>query len=212
MGFDVPEVVWSQCQSQLRSELPEQQYNTWIRPLIIQPASDPLAAVVHLLAPNRFIEDWVKNKFLARIEELFDQLGGKSVSLAVAANRSSAPVFQQSAGKSSNDQANSVNNESFQPEAHRGREEPSRIVVPSQRIIEAPAIIKSAAESSLKTNLNKNFTFDSFVEGKSNQLAFAAAQASGLPMNVGPCINTPGFPASMVSLTARVVSVAARLR
>ena len=43
-------------------------------------------------------------------------------------------------------------------------------------IIEAPAIIKSAAESSLKTNLNKNFTFDSFVEGKSNQLAFAAAQ------------------------------------
>ncbi|MDG1243457.1 MAG: chromosomal replication initiator protein DnaA, partial [Porticoccaceae bacterium] len=39
-----------------------------------------------------------------------------------------------------------------------------------------PAIIKSAAESSLKTNLNKNFTFDSFVEGKSNQLAFAAAR------------------------------------
>ena len=43
-------------------------------------------------------------------------------------------------------------------------------------MIGAPAIIKSAAESSLKTNLNKNFTFDSFVEGKSNQLAFAAAR------------------------------------
>ena len=176
MGFDVPEVVWSQCQSQLRSELPEQQYNTWIRPLIIQPASDPLAAVVHLLAPNRFIEDWVKNKFLARIEELFDQLGGKSVSLAVAANRSSAPVFQQSAGIPSNDLAVPGNSESFQPGVQQEHREPSRIVVPSQRIIEAPAIIKSAAESSLKTNLNKNFTFDSFVEGKSNQLAFAAAQ------------------------------------
>ena len=176
MGFDVPEVVWSQCQSQLRSELPEQQYNTWIRPLIIQPASDPLAAVVHLLAPNRFIEDWVKNKFLARIEELFDQLGGKSVSLAVAANRSSAPVFQQSAGIPSNDLAVPGNSESFQPGVQQEHREPSRIEVPSQRIIEAPAIIKSAAESSLKTNLNKNFTFDSFVEGKSNQLAFAAAQ------------------------------------
>ncbi|MDB9952949.1 DnaA/Hda family protein [Porticoccaceae bacterium] len=176
MGFDVPEVVWSQCQSQLRSELPEQQYNTWIRPLIIQPASDPLAAVVQLLAPNRFIEDWVKNKFLARIEELFDQLGGKSVSLAVAANRSSAPVFQQSAGSPSNDLAVPGNRESFQPGVQQEHREPSRIVVPSQRIIEAPAIIKSAAESSLKTNLNKNFTFDSFVEGKSNQLAFAAAQ------------------------------------
>ena len=43
-------------------------------------------------------------------------------------------------------------------------------------IVAAPAIIKSAAESSLKTNLNPNFTFDSFVEGKSNQLAFAAAR------------------------------------
>ncbi len=97
MGFDVPEVVWSQCQSQLRSELPEQQYNTWIRPLIIQSSSDQLDAVVQLLAPNRFIEDWVKNKFLARIEELFDQLGGKSVSLAVASERASTPVFQRSA-------------------------------------------------------------------------------------------------------------------
>jgi len=46
----------------------------------------------------------------------------------------------------------------------------------SQIIVDAPAIIQSAAESSLKTNLNSNFTFDSFVEGKSNQLAFAAAQ------------------------------------
>jgi chromosomal replication initiator protein len=165
MGFDVPEVVWSQCQSQLRSELPEQQYNTWIRPLIIQSSSDQLDAVVQLLAPNRFIEDWVKNKFLARIEELFDQLGGKSVSLCVASERTSTPVFQRSVEtETPNSQARAI----AQPE-------PSIVSQPAT-IIEAPAIIKSAAESSLKTNLNKNFTFDSFVEGKSNQLAFAAAQ------------------------------------
>jgi len=165
MGFDVPEVVWSQCQSQLRSELPEQQYNTWIRPLIIQSSSDQLDAVVQLLAPNRFIEDWVKNKFLARIEELFDQLGGKSVSLAVASERASSPVFQRPAEPES---PNIQVRVTAQPE--RG------IASQPATIIEAPAIIKSAAESSLKTNLNKNFTFDSFVEGKSNQLAFAAAQ------------------------------------
>ena len=165
MGFDVPEVVWSQCQSQLRSELPEQQYNTWIRPLIIQSSSDQLDAVVQLLAPNRFIEDWVKNKFLARIEELFDQLGGKSVSLGVASERTITPVFQRSVeAEAPNIQARAT----AQPEPSIG----SQPAV----IIEAPAIIKSAAESSLKTNLNKNFTFDSFVEGKSNQLAFAAAQ------------------------------------
>ena len=165
MGFDVPEVVWSQCQSQLRSELPEQQYNTWIRPLIIQSSSDQLDAVVQLLAPNRFIEDWVKNKFLARIEELFDQLGGKSVSLAVVSERASTPVFQRLAEPES---PNIKVRVAAQPE--RG------IASQPATIIEAPAIIKSAAESSLKTNLNKNFTFDSFVEGKSNQLAFAAAQ------------------------------------
>ena len=36
MGFDAPDIVWSQCQSTLQSELPEQQYNTWIRPLKIK--------------------------------------------------------------------------------------------------------------------------------------------------------------------------------
>ncbi|MDG2502413.1 MAG: chromosomal replication initiator protein DnaA [Porticoccaceae bacterium] len=165
MGFDLPEVVWSQCQSQLRSELPEQQYNTWIRPLIIQAPSDQLDAAVQLLAPNRFIEDWVKNKFLARIEELFHQLGGKSVSLAVARDRVSTPVFQRS-----------VKPESSSEQSRVIASLESGIAPQAAKIIEAPAIIKSAAENSLKTNLNKNFTFDSFVEGKSNQLAFAAAQ------------------------------------
>lgn len=171
MGFDVPEVVWSQCQNQLRSELPEQQYNTWIRPLIIQAPSDRVDEAVQLLAPNRFIEDWVKNKFLARIEELFHQLGGRSISLAVAARHvSSTPVFKNPV--EAEPIADAFSAEPVQSPSQRE----SAIVLPSQVNIEAPAIIKSAAESSLKTNLNKNFTFDSFVEGKSNQLAFAAAQ------------------------------------
>ena len=85
MGFDVPEIVWSQCQSQLRNELPEQQYNTWIRPLTVHvppgPHSD--AVVVQLMAPNRFIEDWVKNKFLSRIEQLYADFGGQAISLEI---------------------------------------------------------------------------------------------------------------------------------
>ena len=46
-----------------------------------------------------------------------------------------------------------------------------------------PAAIQSAAESSLRTNLNRDFTFDSFVEGKSNQLAFAAATGGFFTIN-----------------------------
>lgn len=177
MGFDAPEIVWSQCQSQLQSELPEQQYNTWIRPLKLKyfdadnerfndPSNDD---VIELLAPNRFVEDWVKSKFLNRIEELFHQLSGNGVVLGISASPANAPQYKQQ----SEFVSNSSNSEPSSTET------PSIIQNPSDldaAPVEAPAIIRSAAETSLRTNLNNEFTFDSFVEGKSNQLAFAAAQ------------------------------------
>jgi len=159
MESNVDSTVWTECQTMLRSELPEQQYNTWIRPLTIQ--SGEGAFDMRLLAPNRFIEDWVKNKFLSRIEELLAQLGGRSVKVDITVSRVDLGGFR----------ASTVLHQASIPEAQVLLGEPSR-----SNFVEAPAIIKSAAESSLKTNLNKNFTFDSFVEGKSNQLAFAAAR------------------------------------
>ena len=104
MGFDAPESVWSQCQSQLQNELPEQQYNTWIRPLTLNNHNDSYSAtsnsdVVRILAPNRFVEDWVKNKFLTRIEELFYQLSGNEVILDISAspaNGSAVPIPSRS--------------------------------------------------------------------------------------------------------------------
>lgn len=167
MGFNAPESVWSQCQSRLQSELPEQQYNTWIRPLTIKHLSGSYGlsspdTVVQLVAPNRFIEDWVKNKFLNRIEELFSQLSGNEVALDISAGPS---IDAQFAADVETPVAASVS-----PEP-RTAPNPAIELMPS-----APAIVRSAAESSLKTNLNHEFSFDSFVEGKSNQLAFAAAQ------------------------------------
>ena len=159
MESNVDTMVWAECQTMLRSELPEQQYNTWIRPLTIQSAEG--AFDLHLLAPNRFIEDWVKNKFLSRIEELLAQLGGKSVKVDIKVSRLDLEGFR----------AGAVPDRVVIPVTATAPVEPYR-----NNIVAAPAIIKSAAESSLKTNLNPNFTFDSFVEGKSNQLAFAAAR------------------------------------
>ena len=174
MGFDVPEVVWSQCQRQLRNELPEQQYNTWIRPLVVRTDSG-LGGVVELLAPNRFIEEWVKSKFLARIQDLFGEQGWTGVSLMVSSCEPRQPQFSAAAAIQSPQRLTPQRS----PEAFQQR--PAVVVSSGNNhvISEAPVLltsIKSAAESSLKTNLNKNFTFDSFVEGKSNQLAFAAAQ------------------------------------
>ena len=177
MGFDAPEIVWSQCQTQLQNELPEQQYNTWIRPLKLKyfdgdndrfndPSNDD---VIELLAPNRFVEDWVKSKFLNRIEELFHQLSGSGVVLGISASPANAPQYKQQTEYSSQKKIDAVIAEeklsvSVKPD------------IDSKEDIDAPAILRSAAETSLRTNLNNEFTFDSFVEGKSNQLAFAAAQ------------------------------------
>ena len=95
MESNVDTMVWAECQTMLRSELPEQQYNTWIRPLTIQSAEG--AFDLHLLAPNRFIEDWVKNKFLSRIEELLAQLGGKSVKVDIKVSRLDLEGFRAGA-------------------------------------------------------------------------------------------------------------------
>ncbi len=73
--------VWENCLSQLKTELPAQQFNTWIRPLQVDANSSGL----RLLAPNRFVLDWVGEKFLHRIIELAESLGCQPVELAVAA-------------------------------------------------------------------------------------------------------------------------------
>jgi chromosomal replication initiator protein len=136
---------------------------------------------VQLLAPNRFIEDWVKSKFLARIQELFVEFGGGHCSVAVIAQAESAPIFreQQRSIAAQPDQpliGDRVESVVADPTPARTRD----IILPDApqilRPLTAPAIITSAAEHSLKSNLNSAFTFDTFVEGKSNQLALAAAQ------------------------------------
>ena len=53
--------------------------------------------VIELLAPNRFVEDWVKSKFLKRIEELFHQLSGNGVVLGISASPANAPQYKQQA-------------------------------------------------------------------------------------------------------------------
>ena len=125
--------VWNRCIRDLQAELPEQQFNTWIRPL--HAVED--GPVLKLLAPNRFVVDWLNQHYLDRIEELLGGSGSQVVlevgSRQAAGTPSIAPV----------------------------RPDP-----PSS---EAPVV----------SRLNGDFTFANFVEGKSNQLAKAAALQVG---------------------------------
>ena len=153
MGFDAPEIVWSQCQSQLQNELPEQQYNTWIRPLKLKyfdgdndrfndPSNDD---VIELLAPNRFVEDWVKSKFLNRIEELFHQLSGSGVVLGISASPASAPQYKQQAAFESKPALSTPIQSQVEPVEGNVSED----------TVDAPTILRSAAETSLRTNLSE---------------------------------------------------------
>jgi chromosomal replication initiator protein len=133
--------LWRRCLAQLEVELPEQQFNTWIRPL--QAVED--GRTLRLLAPNRFVVDWVNENVAGRISELVDAVGSDPSPAVVLEVGSRAPA-----------PAMTIN--SHQPVAiHR----PS---VPARDI---PAVLGS--------RLNPDFTFTNFVEGKSNQLGRAAA-------------------------------------
>lgn len=71
--------VWERCLHTLQGELSAQQFNTWIRPLRV----DDDQSVLRLLAPNRFVLDWVNEKFLHRIQELASRIGDQPVEVAV---------------------------------------------------------------------------------------------------------------------------------
>lgn len=60
--------IWRECIESLQAELSVQQFNTWIRPLTVE--DDPAGHILKLIAPNRFVLDWVNDKYRVRIEEL----------------------------------------------------------------------------------------------------------------------------------------------
>jgi chromosomal replication initiator protein len=87
--------TWSHCLDFLKEELPAQQFNTWIRPLVLgEPEGDHRA--MRLLAPNRFIQDWVADKFLTNIQDAAQQFSDQAVpnvSIGVIEHRREAGLF-----------------------------------------------------------------------------------------------------------------------
>jgi chromosomal replication initiator protein len=91
--------LWEQCLSFLETELSEQQFNTWILPLQTELKNNQLC----LLAPNRFVMDWVKKNFLDQIREIVLQLDdSKSMQVSIgigSQNKTPSPQNQASSGK-----------------------------------------------------------------------------------------------------------------
>ncbi len=136
--------MWSRCQEQLAANIPEQQLNTWIRPLQAIEDKEQL----RLLAPNRFVQDWVKQNYLKQIQPLAQNLANNT-SLTVIIEVGTAAKSKISVP-------------------------PSNIATDSMRVKKPTAVTPELSEQ-FEHNLNRTFTFDTYVSGKSNQLARAAA-------------------------------------
>lgn len=138
--------LWEKCLDSLQDEFPSQQFNTWIRPLQVEHADNRLV----LFAPNRFVMDWINERFLNRIKELIHQFSDAQppqISLEIGSKRN-------------NDVAKS---------------EP----ITANKAQSLPIAARKPAQEThvphYQSNINPTFTFDNFVEGKSNQLAKAAS-------------------------------------
>lgn len=132
--------LWKKCLERLEEELSAQQFNTWIRPL--QAVREQRS--LRLLAPNRFVMDWVKERFIGRIAELAGQYDQHAVDVVIEVGNQTPSESAEAAPRAGTS----------------GERAPKRpVVVPGR--------------------LNPEFTFETHVEGKSNQLARAAARQVG---------------------------------
>ncbi|QEM83658.1 chromosomal replication initiator protein DnaA [Halomonas binhaiensis] len=175
--------LWQQCLETLQDELNSQQFNTWIRPL---QAEEGDANQLRLLAPNRFVRDWVSDKYAKRISELMRELSPAKppkVMLSVGSRRTMAP--QPQTRELGNPVSASANRAPAVRTSPRGNDLADEQEIEQLRE-EAGETLRSPAgserqvqvEGSLKhsSGLNPSFTFETFVEGKSNQLARAASR------------------------------------
>ncbi len=140
-------MIWRHCLHELKDELAPTQFHTWINPLKVEESESEII----LMAPNRFILDWVKDNYLGKINQIIkDQSPTDSVKkLRLIIN----------------DQTNStsITKESIKPAVNVVNKTNNRVN-------------EESATELHQSNLNGEFNFKKFVEGKSNQLASAAAK------------------------------------
>ncbi|MDA8705056.1 chromosomal replication initiator protein DnaA [Litoricolaceae bacterium] len=144
---------WDICVEQLAAELTTEQLNTWIKPLQVEETVQSIL----LFAPNRFVKDWVTDRYLDRIQSFYSQHVGGTFQVTVRVGSSGVMA-------GTTDRVVEVPKQSVQVN-HQPVSQPK---------VREPAVVEGSIKHS--NRLNADFRFENFVEGKSNQLARAAAQ------------------------------------
>ena len=151
-GHGAGQNLWQSCVDQLAQELPEQQFNTWIKPLSAEVEND--LSKVTVFVANRFKLDWIRAQYSGRISSLLSKFSGQSIQMELALAPREAIVRNASIQRS------------VEPIAME----------------EANEMGEERSAGSLKNRLNTSLTFDTLVEGAANRMARAAAMhVAGMP-------------------------------
>lgn len=151
---------WATCLNWFEQELPTQQFNTWIKGLRLE-VSGAESKKFHLIAPNRFILQWVRERYLAQIEALGNEFFSYPISVELSVEDVIPSITEQT-----------------KPEIGE------KAVPPSQEFGKNDKFIENNYS---KTHLNQDFTFETLVTGRANDLARAAAHQ--VAMNPGTSYN-----------------------
>jgi chromosomal replication initiator protein len=153
------ENFWPACLSRFEQELSAQQFNTWIKPLKIE-CSDNSFIVV---APNKFVQQWVKDRFLNKIESIAEELFEQNVLIEITSSNKPAnkkPIKISETTTANNKPTDLIN-------------EVSKEI--NNKKLNGKKINGKKTEGEVASGLNPAFNFDNYVTGRANQLARAAA-------------------------------------
>lgn len=187
--------LWQRGCERLAAELPEQQFNTWIRPLPPADVSED-GAVVSVRVPNRFKLDWIRSQYAGRIEAVLSELAGKPVRLDLGLAQRDMPLRAGSGGAGGVVSSSVLPRSAAQPmgvgqvlqgalasAAGAAGSGTAVATAPARAQNTAAGMPSGAAAPALSRHrLNTSLTFDNLVPGRANQMARTAAlHVAGAP-------------------------------
>ena len=167
---------WESCLCLFQEELPEQQFNTWIKPLRVEGESSALHEGLQVIAPNSFVLRWVKDRYTKRIESYCREFYGKPVRIHFSTGtRGSAAVDKESGisgtKKTSQPRKYTVNQNRSVKTSEAVEVTPGPIPYAQPQV----QVLQPNSDSYGRTRLLPTFKFSNLVTGKANELAKAAA-------------------------------------
>ena len=143
---DAGQTLWQACVDQLAQELPEQQFNTWIKPLNASMSDD--FSCIHIEVANRFKLDWIRAQYAGRLSALLQQLYGQAIKIDFLLAAKETPP----------------------------RTAPPRVLTMSEDFADiSSASTNDTVLNGFKNRINTSLCFDNLVEGTANRMARAAA-------------------------------------